>query len=103
MLKPLNSSRPDWQVLGPLIVLVGFCAALALVEPRFATKQNLTNILLQAAPLILVALAQAVVVISGGIDLSQGSAAALAGVLGVIAASWATSRSRSRSSPPLRC
>jgi ribose transport system permease protein len=86
LLKPLRSWRPDWQVLGPLLVLAGFCVALALIEPRFATKQNLINILLQAAPLILVALAQAVVVISGGIDLSQGSAAALAGVLGVIAA-----------------
>jgi len=65
-----------------LIAVIG----LALLEPRFIVSQNLANIALQAAPLILVALAQGIVIISGGIDLSQGAAIAFAGIVGMLAA-----------------
>jgi ribose/xylose/arabinose/galactoside ABC-type transport system permease subunit len=78
--------RPAWQALGPVLVLAALCGSLAIIEPRFTTKQNLFNLLLQASPLVLASLAQAIVVISGQIDLSQGAAAALSGVLGVLAA-----------------
>jgi ribose transport system permease protein len=81
-----NFVRPAWQNLGPVLVLAALCGLLAIIEPRFTTKQNLVNLLLQASPLVLASLAQAIIVISGEIDLSQGSAAALAGVLGILAA-----------------
>ena len=73
--------------LGPTffaaVVFLGLCVLLCVAEPRFGTRHNMINLGLQAAPLILAALAQAIVVVSGGIDLSQGSVVALAGVIGV--------------------
>lgn len=82
----IDFARPVWRILGPALVLAALCGSLAVIEPRFSTKQNLLNLLLQASPLVLASLAQAIVVISGQIDLSQGAAAALAGVLGILAA-----------------
>lgn len=73
----------DWSG----VILLGLLFLLfALLEPRFTNPSNLVNVLRQATPLVMAALGQAVVVIAGGIDLSQGSAAALAGMLGIMAA-----------------
>lgn len=78
----------DWSG----VILLGLLFLLfALLEPRFTNPTNLVNVLRQASPLVLAALGQAVIVIAGGIDLSQGSAAALAGMLGIMAAKEAGS------------
>ena len=73
----------DW---GGVLILAALCAVLAVLEPRFVSAPNLLNVLRQAAPLALATLGQTVVVIAGGIDLSQGSAAALSSMLALIAA-----------------
>lgn len=72
--------------LSGILVLAGLILVLAVLEPRFFTAPNLLNILRQASPLAIAALGQAVVVIAGGIDLAQGSAAALVGMLALMAA-----------------
>jgi len=76
----------NWRQLSPLLIPAALMGILAVIEPRFLTSANLMNILLQASPLALAAMGQAVVIISGELDLSQGSAAALAGVIAVLLA-----------------
>ena len=67
---------------GPLISLVVLCAVLTLVNERFLTLQNITNILRQASIMGVVAFGMTTVLIVGGIDLSAGNVISLAGLLG---------------------
>ena len=62
-------------VIGVLIVYMWISS------PVFLTVVNLTNILLQISILLIAAYGMTFVVISGQLDLSQGSANALVGVL----------------------
>ncbi len=65
-------------VLAALVVL---CIALSLASPYFATKNNLINIVLQAAINATLACGMTFVILTGGIDLSVGSIVAFAGIL----------------------
>ncbi|NNC23103.1 ABC transporter permease [Salinisphaera sp. USBA-960] len=65
-------------------VLVAFlllAIALAFTTPYFLTSRNILNILLQAAPFVILALGELAVVLVAGIDLSVGSMVGLSGVL----------------------
>ncbi|MDQ0220698.1 ABC transporter permease [Peribacillus cavernae] len=61
-----------------LCLLVIVCS---FISDKFLTFNNLSNILLQNSVISIIALGQLMVVITGGIDLSVGSIAALASVL----------------------
>ncbi len=65
-----------------LIVLVAVSAALS---PVFMTRQNIFNILRQNTPIFLVSLGMLMVILTGGIDLSVGSVAAVGGMLFTVA------------------
>ena len=65
-------------VLAALVVL---CIALSLASPYFATKNNLINLVLQAAINATLACGMTFVILTGGIDLSVGSIVAFAGIL----------------------
>ncbi|MGH3774299.1 MAG: ABC transporter permease [Pseudonocardiaceae bacterium] len=65
--------------LGGLLVLV---VALSIVAPTFLNAQNLLNVGVQAAVVAVLALGSTFVIISGGIDLSVGSVAALSAMVG---------------------
>ncbi|QGZ38113.1 monosaccharide ABC transporter membrane protein (CUT2 family) [Pseudoduganella flava] len=68
--------------LGPVIALVLLCVAGALMNPDFATFDNLMNVLTRTAFIGIIAVGMTFVIVSGGIDLSVGSMAALiAGVM----------------------
>ncbi|NUQ88469.1 MAG: ABC transporter permease [Glycomyces artemisiae] len=67
---------------GALAVLF---VVLSFASPHFLTADNLFNIGSQTAVIAIVAVAQTLVIITKGIDLSVGSVAALAGVLGAMA------------------
>ncbi|WP_026923858.1 ABC transporter permease [Glycomyces arizonensis] len=58
--------------------------ALSLASPYFLTADNLFNIGSQTAVIAIIAVAQTMVIITKGIDLSVGSVAALAGVAGAM-------------------
>lgn len=58
-----------------LLVIVG-----AAVHPAFLTNRNITNILRQVSVIGIISMGMTVVIITGGIDLSVGSAVALYGV-----------------------
>jgi galactofuranose transport system permease protein len=81
--------RPSWQRLtqryGAAAVLVALFAYNAVATPFFLTYQSLVvNQLRQAAPVAIVALGMALVISTGGIDLSVGSVMAIAGQVGAL-------------------
>lgn len=84
-----TSARP-WQVLAdryaPLVFLAGLVALLSASTGRFATASNFLNIARQHSIIIVLAIGQTLVMISGGIDLSVGSVMALSGVVAGVAA-----------------
>jgi ribose transport system permease protein len=62
---------------GPIIALVLLCVAGGLLNPDFATFDNLMNVLTRTAFIGIIAVGMTFVIVSGGIDLSVGSMAAL--------------------------
>ena len=65
-----------------VLLLVGL--AFALVVPRFATSGNLINLFRVAGILAIASYGQAIVIITGGLDFSIGSAVALTSVVTVL-------------------
>ena len=65
------------QGLGPVIGLVLLCIAGTLLNSNFATYDNVMNVLTRTAFIGIIAVGMCFVIISGGIDLSVGSMAAL--------------------------
>jgi ribose transport system permease protein len=63
--------------LGPLAGLVVLCIAGTLLNRDFATVDNLMNVLTRTSFIGIIAVGETFVIISGGIDLSVGSMAAL--------------------------
>src|SRR5580698_9544116 len=68
--------------LGPLVGLILLCIVGTLLNRDFATLDNLMNVLTRTSFIGIIAVGMTFVIISGGIDLSVGSMAALiAGVM----------------------
>jgi len=65
------------HALGPIAGLVLLCIAGTLLNPEFATIDNAMNVLTRTAFIGIIAVGMCFVIISGGIDLSVGSMAAL--------------------------
>lgn len=63
----------------PLVTLVVLGAVIALSTDHFLTPLNLTNVLVQAAVMTVLAMGMTFVILGGGFDLSVGSVVALAG------------------------
>lgn len=72
----------DYSVLFALILLM---AVASILNPRFLTFRNLSNIARQVSVIGIVSIGMTVVIVSGGIDLSVGSVLALSGVVGMSA------------------
>lgn len=66
------------------IFLVVLTIASAIFVPRFIEPTNLVNVLMQITINALLATGMTFVIITGGIDLSVGSVAALAGIVGTV-------------------
>jgi ribose/xylose/arabinose/galactoside ABC-type transport system permease subunit len=73
-----------WLQSEYLVLLLGvlYFLALAPFTPGFATRDNLANLIATLLPLLIVAIGQTVVLISGGIDLSVTSTIALTSIAG---------------------
>src|SRR6202453_454746 len=63
--------------IGPLLGLVALCIGGTLLNPDFATFDNAMNVLTRTSFIGIIAVGMTFVIISGGIDLSVGSMAAL--------------------------
>ncbi len=67
-----------------LIVLAIVLVLLSVLVPNFFTSRNIGNVLIQAAPLGLMAIGMAIVMITGGIDLSIPAVMGLSAILGAM-------------------
>ncbi|TQN31592.1 monosaccharide ABC transporter substrate-binding protein (CUT2 family) /monosaccharide ABC transporter membrane protein (CUT2 family) [Haloactinospora alba] len=66
---------------GALVGLVALVALLSVLSPDFLTLDNLLNVGVQASVVAILAFGLTFVIVSGGIDLSVGSVAGLAGIV----------------------
>jgi ribose transport system permease protein len=78
---PLSRLAPLLRGQGALVALAIVCVFGSLRYDAFLTEENLSNILRQNSMLGLIALGMTFVILTGGIDLSVGSLAAVAGVI----------------------
>jgi ribose transport system permease protein len=76
--------RLSWQVVAPAAITLAILAALGFLAPSFFRLNNITNILLQASTLGVLAIGMTCVMIGGGIDLSMPANVALSAVLGAL-------------------
>lgn len=89
MINRLTSLRADRSggqyVSGALLVIAVLSLAISFAD--FRTSQNLGNLIVQAAPLIIVALGQTLPILTGGLDLSVGVVISLSTAILVTAGS----------------
>lgn len=71
---------------GALAGLLVLALVIAVMQPAFLNAQNLLNVGVQAAVIAIMAFGMTFVVVAGGIDLSVGSIAALAAMVGALTA-----------------
>lgn len=70
-----------WQSVGPLTVFIALFALVAVLRPAFVGGGGLSILAVQASPILLVALGQAMVLHVGSIDLSNAAMAILSAIL----------------------
>jgi ribose transport system permease protein len=68
--------------LGPVLVLIVLFAAFTALNPVFLSVGNITDLVVQSTPILIIALGQLIALISQGIDLSVGSVAAFVSIAG---------------------
>lgn len=70
-----------WQLAGPVAVFIGLFALVAVLRPAFAGGGGLGILAVQATPILLIALGQAMVLHVGSLDLSNAAMAILSAIL----------------------
>ncbi len=65
----------------PLVIFAVLCIVLAFLSENFGSASNLQSVSMRTCVVSIVAVGQVLVIISGGIDLSVGSVAALGGIM----------------------
>ncbi len=86
-----TGTSPVFKILqnhGPLIGLILLCLAGTLLNPDFASWDNAMNVLTRTAFIGIIAVGMSFVIISGGIDLSVGSMAALIAGCVIMVMNW---------------
>ena len=73
-----------WQTIGPFAIFLALFALVAIVNPQFVGGGGLVILTTQAAPILLVALGQAMVLHVGSLDLSNAAIALLSTVLAAL-------------------
>ena len=68
----------------PLAILIVLLIVAGLSSDAFFSARNITNLLVQVSVIGIVTLAQFMIIVSSGIDISVGSVVALAGVMGAV-------------------
>lgn len=77
----MHMRRLDIQKYGAVIVLILMVLFNSFITPNFLNIRTLWNILIQAFPVILMALGMTLVIATGGIDISVGSTMALSSII----------------------
>ncbi len=73
--------RIDPATVGPGLALLLMIVVFSILSPYFLTRANVTNVLVQSAPLLILANGQTFALLMGGLDLSQGSIVSLVSVV----------------------
>jgi ribose transport system permease protein len=73
--------RLDPAIIGPSVALAAMFVIYSTLSTHFLTVQNVTNVLVQCAPLLILAAGQTFPILMGGLDLSQGSIVSLVSVV----------------------
>ena len=73
--------RIDPATIGPGLALLAMIVVFSTLSPYFLTRTNVTNVLVQSAPLLILATGQTFALLMGGLDLSQGSIVSLVSVV----------------------
>ena len=76
-MKPI--SQQDW--FGAIVAVLLLSLLLSIASPYFLTTGNLSNILVQASVIALLAGGQTFVILTGGVDLAVGALTALCGAV----------------------
>ena len=71
------------ELIMPAFIFI-YSAVIGTIEPRFLSLSNLDNLAGQITPLLIMAVGQAVTIISGGLDLSMAAVMSLSGVIGIL-------------------
>jgi len=79
-----TARRGIFDRIAPLMFLVAISVVLSIIRPSFAQPENVLTMIRQSAVIIVVAIGQTLLMISGGIDLSVGSVLALATIVAAI-------------------
>lgn len=74
-------AKVDPATVGPLVALITMFVIYTALSPHFLTVSNITNVLVQMAPLLILASGQTFALLMGGLDLSQGSVVSLVSVV----------------------
>ena len=72
-LKKILETRGMGQVITVTFGLIALCIVFGVLNPTFYSGKNVANLLRQIAPILLIGIGQAYVLITGNIDLSIGS------------------------------
>ena len=78
---PALLGRIDPATVGPAVALLVMVVTFSILSPYFLTRTNITNVLVQSAPLLILATGQTFALLMGGLDLSQGSIVSLVSVV----------------------
>jgi ribose transport system permease protein len=81
MIKTFSKLNVSWRDMGTVVGLIIMVIVFSSLTDVFLTQRNLVNILQQSSINACIAIGMTLVIISGGIDLSVGPAAALSAVL----------------------
>lgn len=79
-----TKSRSIRQIIGKfkiVLIFVVMCTILTILKPSFIQPSNLINVVRQISIVAIIAMGSTLVIITGGIDLSPGSIAAVAGIV----------------------
>lgn len=77
----LRLSADGIQNMAVLGIFLLMCLIVSIIEPKFLSLQNFSNILMQVSSIVMVSSAVTMVLITGNLDLSVGGVGAMAGVL----------------------
>ena len=76
-------------LLGPLLVLIVLVVGITIINPRFLSPVNISNLLRQSSILLIVALGETYIILMGGIDLSiEGVMALTSVIIGLLAENY---------------
>src|SRR5512141_168875 len=79
--RSIKFSADGVQNLIMLGIFLAMCLVVSIIEPKFFSVQNFSNILIQVSSVVMVGSAVTMVLISGNLDLSVAGVGAMAGVL----------------------